>query len=1405
MSYRTAINKPLSPTNIDSTIISREDSGEIPGFSRPSLPLSDNQVTELINETNAALDALLAPFQEDYYDIDDTNFNIIHLRRIADLHSLLLSNLSISPIPPSSFLVVTPSSWQVPTSTNPMSMAVSITSNVSWTITSDEPTTWLTKSLTSGNDNAVLTLTAAPNLSSASRQATVVVSSLTTPAIVRTITVTQQGVDTPVPYINIDPSSWNTHRGIATAFISIDSNVEWSVSDFPSWLTVNPTSMNGSGFVSLTTSENSTLSSRTATITVSGSGISKTIIITQEGTEPSDPYQLGNVAVFLNSNNDNLGRSGIWGGIRPAGTFVRDILNRQIEEGFNVRDGKSTLDDLMFYGQADSINIEAFKTDPLNQNDRNQRPIYNARFAMSGGAEMFLHGTPRVHISGGKQGNTDDIPCYCNQCNDNDGGDGSGENIHCNKIWGPELLMHDMCSLQMSQGWCRTCYGNMSNWHSECVGRTEAIWDDDGNSHIVSWMEHQNCYQGYEGQVGRLEENSIVNPNCPECRGTGRERGRGPNVRFHGECDFVMLRGETERGPKVLLQNDIYFQGTGGQFIIGGGETVINGGGYWRNGGAFHQNGGNFYMNGGDFFVNSGARVIFNEGFRSAFDGGELYMNQGNNDGGGQIHCNGGKLIMNSNPSSWDGDNGKIPAELIMNSGKIHMNGARRCVDCGCPGIRPPYCLYCGSNDIDSMFIGEPNSSAEGRNGRMYCLDCWSLNIRPASCYKCDSTNIQHWGEFMLNSGKLHMNGGTAIFASSSEFHVGNKAFVSINGNTKFFLCDETEISIGGDTKLDIRDSGIRNTLEGQTYVSGNHFETVVQVWNGKHESGKMNGEDWGGWETRYLTFSEFRRNQLSKRVFIDDLNVVIDLGQNSSSVDVTPITPKASASSGDNPEQAFVKESSSGWSSDIGKFLSSFELANPSLFSNNDRGFEVSASSVSFNNQPYFAFNQGSNNGWVSDQNSTINPVYLQIKLDRRKIINDLRITPMNRAILSFRLMGSFDGVNFSLIEVFSRTNTLNQTFHSVSPYNTPYLFYRIEILNVAVGTTNIGIQNLIMIERVPDDMTGIGNEYIQIQLEEALEVRRIQFLSPMIRKFKVWGANVNKFPEEFTLIDEIEFNTPNTELIDLFPYSADLFRFYRIQVLRVFDSTSVSMQNISLYESIPNMTNCPHRSSGIPVWFEKIGVINGELNITITGRDRHDQTLVFSNIDAVLNVLIAPNEDNSLSFSHIIFDNCRKPVSVETTEQTSFIKYLAINRCDSVSLNCSFHPQGIIDIGNSIDEIYYLDYEETEIFVVDIIENINNPPDMIAVPTIIKGRRWVLVEEMFDSSEHNRVSVNEANSNLVFNSNNNELSINSSQIETVNNRGQLWINGGSVVSVTGQGIVFDNGDMIHDTYVRN
>lgn len=154
-----------------------------------------------------------------------------------------------------------------------------ITSNVSWTVNSSE--SWLSASITSGNGNSKIQLTAAANSSSSERTATVTVTNGT---IQRKITVTQAAKTPGTLAVSATQIEIAGISGSQATF-TITSNTSWVVSCNDSWVTLTGYSGNGNGTVTITVDGNNDLSSRTSTIKVSYDGQLQTITLIQKATE----------------------------------------------------------------------------------------------------------------------------------------------------------------------------------------------------------------------------------------------------------------------------------------------------------------------------------------------------------------------------------------------------------------------------------------------------------------------------------------------------------------------------------------------------------------------------------------------------------------------------------------------------------------------------------------------------------------------------------------------------------------------------------------------------------------------------------------------------------------------------------------------------------------------------------------------------------------------------------------------------------------------------------------------------------------------------------------------------------------------------------------------------------------
>ena len=183
-----------------------------------------------------------------------------------------------------SFLTVSPGNISPTNAAGNTSIAVS--SNVSWT--ASESVSWLTISGGSGSNNGSFTINHTANTSTSPRTATVTVSGAGVSN--QTITVTQAGA-TVTNFLTVSPSSISPTSSAGNTSIAVSSNVSWTASESISWLTISGGSGSNNGLFTINHTANNNAGSRTATVTVSGSGVSnQTVTVTQAGSSTTPPY-----------------------------------------------------------------------------------------------------------------------------------------------------------------------------------------------------------------------------------------------------------------------------------------------------------------------------------------------------------------------------------------------------------------------------------------------------------------------------------------------------------------------------------------------------------------------------------------------------------------------------------------------------------------------------------------------------------------------------------------------------------------------------------------------------------------------------------------------------------------------------------------------------------------------------------------------------------------------------------------------------------------------------------------------------------------------------------------------------------------------------------------------------------
>lgn len=98
------------------------------------------------------------------------------------------------------------------------------------------------------------------------------------------------GGDDDGPVINknslaVSTSSITFDAAASQQTVNVTANCDWKVSCSASWLTINPMSGNANAQVTLSAQENTTITQRDATITVTGGGFTRTISVTQRGAD----------------------------------------------------------------------------------------------------------------------------------------------------------------------------------------------------------------------------------------------------------------------------------------------------------------------------------------------------------------------------------------------------------------------------------------------------------------------------------------------------------------------------------------------------------------------------------------------------------------------------------------------------------------------------------------------------------------------------------------------------------------------------------------------------------------------------------------------------------------------------------------------------------------------------------------------------------------------------------------------------------------------------------------------------------------------------------------------------------------------------------------------------------------
>jgi len=178
------------------------------------------------------------------------------------------------------------------------SATIDITSNTTWTASSDQ--NWLL--VTSGaTGNATLTMTTtAANPTIVTRSAIVTLKA--TGAVDKTVTVNQAVGD---PTLSVSANTANVAKAVnSNAIIDVTSNTTWTATSDQSWLTVTSGATGNSTLTMTTTAPNPTIATRSAIVTLKATGAAdKIVTVTQAVGDPTLSVSANTASIAKTANS----------------------------------------------------------------------------------------------------------------------------------------------------------------------------------------------------------------------------------------------------------------------------------------------------------------------------------------------------------------------------------------------------------------------------------------------------------------------------------------------------------------------------------------------------------------------------------------------------------------------------------------------------------------------------------------------------------------------------------------------------------------------------------------------------------------------------------------------------------------------------------------------------------------------------------------------------------------------------------------------------------------------------------------------------------------------------------------------------------------------------------------------
>jgi hypothetical protein len=249
-------------------------------------------------------------------------------------NNVYLDDISIFQSSATPTLIVTPANQNVAAPAGTTTFAV--TSNSDWAVTSDQP--WCSATL-SGTGNGSITANFTENTTGAQRVASLTITVTGIPAVVVTVT---QGVA--MATLAVTPSNQNVAAPAGNTSFQVTSNSSWTTNSNQAWCTLTP-SGNGNGTIIATYSENTSLSPRTANITISVAGVNPIVVtVTQEAgvafvlanpTNQEVTCPAGTTNFAITSNSDWTAVSdAAWCVVTPSGSGNGTVFANYAENVF---------------------------------------------------------------------------------------------------------------------------------------------------------------------------------------------------------------------------------------------------------------------------------------------------------------------------------------------------------------------------------------------------------------------------------------------------------------------------------------------------------------------------------------------------------------------------------------------------------------------------------------------------------------------------------------------------------------------------------------------------------------------------------------------------------------------------------------------------------------------------------------------------------------------------------------------------------------------------------------------------------------------------------------------------------------------------------------------------------------